>query len=203
MDLRQLTQKDLISPKNITQLGTLLYDTDPYISPCLCTRADAHLLGQLCVSGLDPLFALSNCFVAIEAQDDIVGLILWHQGPLPFWEPAPLRKMAAAAGITLSPQLDLAAVEYFSSYAHTPPDEIAIINVCVEESQRGHGVGKELLSRFLALHGEKTCELFVLADNEPAISLYLQHGFSIKETQPAFAPNSSTPVLSHKMLRIT
>ena len=56
--------------------------------------------------------------------------------------------------------------------------EVEIVQITVEESARGQGVGSALLGAFLAAHAGKACFLEVRKDNAPAIALYRRHGFT-------------------------
>lgn len=201
MKFRQLSGNEAVAEKQIAKIGTLIYDTDPYIFPCVCEKKNADLLGKLCLTGEDPVFSLRNCFVA-EEDGEIRGLILWHPGPV-LWDPAPLQKQAEAENKPLSPLLRLVETEYFAEYRNVAPDRISVMNVCVEERVRGRGIGKRMLEAFLSRYPGKPVELFVLAENSIAIALYSKLGFEIEtDDLPAFTPDHNAAIRSKKMIRV-
>lgn len=201
MEYRQLSVHELLTEKQLVQIGNLIYDTDPYIFPCICKKEDAGLLGKLCVSDADAIFSLRNCFVA-EENREICGLILWHMGPV-YWDSVPLQTLAAAENRMLSPLLSLVQKEYFAEYQDVAPNLIGIMNVCVDGSTRCRGIGTKMLEAFLSEHPGQPMELFVLSDNSAAISLYSKLGFVIeKDDLPAFTPDLNRAVRSKKMIRI-
>lgn len=201
MKYRQLSESNSLAENQIAQIGTLIHDTDPYIFPCVCSTEDAELLGKLCVTGEDTIFSFRNCFVA-EENGEIFGLILWHLGPV-CWDPVPLQKLAEAENRTLSPLLSLAQKEYFAEYQAVAPDMISVMNVCVDASNRGRGIGTRMLEAFLSEHPGKPMELFVLAENSTAIALYSKLGFVIEtDDLPAFTPDHNYTIRSKKMIRL-
>lgn len=172
----QLTAESILSNDNYIQLAQLIYRTDVYIYPCIFENEDdaVTVIVNLLKSNLDTMFSKSNCFVAVTPDENIVGLILWKKGPL-IWDAIHLKKQAKKNGIELSPHFGLVKQAYFSSYEENAPDQISLINVSVDQTIQGCGVGTTMMVRFVQAHKTEKMELFVLADNDPAIHLYREH----------------------------
>jgi [ribosomal protein S18]-alanine N-acetyltransferase len=64
-----------------------------------------------------------------------------------------------------------------SRLGRKPPYEYEIHTIGVDPAHQGHGVGRELLDRLLAIADGGTVFLEVRTDNEPAIGLYESVGF--------------------------
>ena len=198
---RQLKTGDRLAEENYKQLAGLIYDTDPYIYPALfgCRKNALKLLPEL-IRGSDPMFDLRNIFAAIS-DGGIVGLVLWKQGPLA-WNPELLYQCLAALKIEPGKYIEDVMDRYFSSYREVRDDTVSIINVCVDSSLRGHGIGRDLLNCFLNETSDicKNYELFVLTDNEPAIMLYREYGFEITEELPGYNSDPE-PVTCYRMVK--
>ena len=200
MEFRQLLTKEELTEVQINKIGHLLFETDPFIFPGMCAIEDCSLLGKLCTTGEDPIFALHNCFIA-EEDGRILGLILWHEGPV-YWNPAPLVQLARQEEIRLSPNINLVWNNYFREYETVPSGVISIMNVCVDPTSRNCGIGTNLLRAFIAQHINQSMELYVLSDNDVAIQLYCNAGFIVdKDDLSAFTPNNDQSVRCKKMIR--
>ena len=170
--LCRMPDRDL-SPENLGEIAGLIYDTDPYIYPAMfSSREEAvDIIPRMIRSG-DAMFNPDNLYIALS-DGSVAGIILWHRGPL-LWD----------EGIYLScggrsPYIEDVRRRYFSNYASIPPDTVSIINVCA--SVPGRGIGGRLMDAFLR-EVPGPYELYVLADNAPAIRLYQKHGFQITDT---------------------
>ena len=119
-----------LSSLQLSQIAELIYDTDPYIYPALFSSKDQAvcILPRLFCAN-DSMFCLENLFLCLNVED-VVGIILWHQGPL-FWSPEPLCSVCDELNIMELPHLNQVKQSYFDSYANTPENTSAIINVCV------------------------------------------------------------------------
>ena len=176
IDCYQLTAESKLSKNNYLQLAQLVYRTDEHIYPCIFnSESDAvTVLSSLLQSNLDAMFSKGNCFVAITSDGSILGMILWKKGPL-IWDDGSLKSQAKHDGVELSPYFDLVKQRYFYSYEKNPADLISLINVCVDPTAQGQGVGSIMIENFVREHANEKMELFVLADNTPAIQLYTKH----------------------------
>lgn len=172
----QLTAKSELTKDNYRQLAQLVYRTDVYIYPCVFNNeSDAvTVLANLLQSNLDAMFSKDNCFVATTHDGNILGMILWKKGPL-IWDDGYLKSQAKHDGVELSPYFDLVKQRYFDSYEEIPADLISLINVCVDPTVQGKGVGSIMVENFVREHENKKMELYVLSDNSPAIQLYTKH----------------------------
>lgn len=84
-------------------------------------------------------------------------------------------------------------------------DHYAFIgNVFIHPDYRGQGLGKLVLQYMIKAAFEKfqftEVRLSVFADNERAISLYQNYGFSVYSQEPRIDPNNKEQVLLHMSL---
>ena len=192
----QLTDPRDYTESQLKDIAALIYQTDPYIYPAMFrSQENAELLIPELILRGDSMFCAENLFVSMAA-DTIVGIILWHKGPLD-WDPGLLNEIECAYGIEQSPYLALAKEKYFCSYNNAPEDRISIINVCTKSDFRNVGIGSILLHSFIEEHREcRQFELYVLADNLRAIHLYQKCGFSAVECLQGFSiDNRDLPCL--------
>ena len=176
----------------LSDIAGLIYDTDPYIYPAMfSSREDAvHIIPKMIMGG-DNMFSPNNLFIA-EANDSVIGIILWHRGGLE-WNDRVYRESGGH-----SPYIDEVNRRYFSSYKAISSDTVSILNVCT--SVRGKGVGGKILDVFIN-ETPGPYELYVLADNEAAIELYKKKGFTITEELQGFSiPPKDLPC--YKMERL-
>ena len=171
----------------------LIWDTDPYIYPAMfSSRAEAvGIIPRMFLAG-DAMFRPEHLFAA-ESGGEVIGIILWTRGPLK-WTPEIYRRCGGS-----SPHIERVRRGYFDSYRDIAPDMISLINVCVKDGARGKGVGGAMLDRFIGEH-DRPMELYVLADNDPAIRLYSSRGFGIVETLRGFSLEDPDPKC-HRMVR--
>jgi len=179
------------SSENLEEISGLIYDTDPYIYPAMfSSREEAVTIISKMICSSDSMFNLENMYVAYSDRS-IIGLVLWHRGSFS-WE----------AGLYVScgghsQYIHEVRERYFSNYADIPSDTVSLINVCT--SVRNKGVGNILLESFLnTVSGPY--ELYVLADNKPAIRLYEKHGFHVVESSNGFSIDRQD-LLCYKMQR--
>jgi ribosomal protein S18 acetylase RimI-like enzyme len=129
---------------------------------------------------------------APSATDDILG---WAMGsPHPDKINAALRSpiswfLLQMARVTLTRPLILrqliSTVLVSSSQTELKTGEIELTYIGVSSTQRGKGVGKELLNAFIEAsraHGYHSVILSVETDNSAAISLYEKEGFKVIRT---------------------
>lgn len=172
----QLTAKSKLTKDNYRQLAQLVYRTDEYIYPCIFnSESDAiTVFANLLQSNHDAMFSKDNCFVAATSSGNILGMILWKKGSL-VWDDVSLKSQAKLDGVKLSPYFDLVKQRYFTSYENNAPDQITLINVSVDSAAQGQGIGSIMIENFVQEHKNEEMELYVLADNAPAIQLYSKH----------------------------
>jgi len=166
----------------------LIYQTDEYIYPCIIeSEADAvRVLAGLLREGGDAMFSQENLFAAYF-EGKLAGIILWKKGALINWNDAALKVKAKELGIKLSPYFEKVKASYFAAYENRPENEISIINVCVDATLHGKGIGTAMLKSFIAEHQSEDMELYVLADNAAAIRIYEKAGFKAAETIQGFS----------------
>ena len=188
---RQLNRHLKLAKKNLENVAKLIYQTDDYIYPDMFETevAAVNILTKLLCTGKDSMFNLDNIYVC-ELNEEIIGLILWNEGPLN-WSSAELRKIMEQNNVAYPSKLSAVEREYISGYSEQEnTDIISILNVCVAKQAQKNGVGKRMLSAFLQEHQGKTVELCVLSKNQAAISLYSSCGFAQHGHEEAAYPKS-------------
>jgi [ribosomal protein S18]-alanine N-acetyltransferase len=107
------------------------------------------------------------------------------------WSLAQLRKaLASDAYLALGLRVNGVLTAY-ASLTVLPP-EMEILNLAVEPSCRGQGLGKQLAREALRhawSRGVQTCFLEVDAGNEPALRLYTALGFARTGIRPGYYPS--------------
>lgn len=190
---KQLVKGSALSLAELKDIAALVVDTDPYIYPAMFDLKDAlQIIPKLIEADADAMFRKQNLFVAYE-DDAIIGLILWHKGPL-LWNSSPLKSSANKLGISLPETIEKAEKEYFNSYSDVDPDLVSIINVCVDESSRDMGIATAMLSAFIEEHVDEKLELFTLKNNTPALKLYEKAGFKTLRELPGFSVTDPRPL---------
>lgn len=200
MVYRNLCECERIGDHNLIRIAEMIYNTDPYIYPCLfrCKEDALRLLPKVILRGDDQMFRLSNFYIA-EDHGITVGMILWHKGPLN-WDARPLCETAAAEGISLSPHLPLVQKQYFEAYKEVPLNTISLVNVSVSPQCQRRGIGTRLLKSFVSEHMGEKMELYVLADNTPARKMYQSIGFqTIHVSQGFSSDNRELPCLQMEL----
>lgn len=188
----QLRRRDRLTPGELATIAELIYETDEYIYPALFpTKTIAiEVLGEVLKRG-DGLFDVDNIYVA-KLNKEIVGLILWVDGPLAF-DHSVIEATARRLRCPIR-NLDVLIYEYFDMYAEASRAGVTtIINLCVAGHMRRRGIGRFLLGNFLDNGPDAIYELSVLADNHAAISLYEQHGFMVSGEYDGFALGKAKP----------
>ena len=134
------------------------------------------VIPQLLCSGRDSMFNLNNIYVC-ELNEEIVGLLLWHEGTLS-WSSAELRKAVHQQSESAPSTLSTVEKEYIAGYSEAENSNvISILNLCVAKHVRRKNIGGRMLTAFLQAHPEKVVELCVLSENRAAINLYRSCGF--------------------------
>lgn len=177
----------------LRDIAKLIYDTDPYIYPAMfSSREEAEQIIPRMMAENDVMFRPENIFAAVK-NGRVLGIILYVRGPMR-WKPDVFLRCGGS-----SPYTEKLYRNYFSMYESIPSDVISLINVCVAQDARGAGIGGILLKSFL--NGQSgPMELYVLADNQPAIRLYAAHGFRIRETLRAFTVDDAD-ITCYRMMR--
>lgn len=187
----QLSTNSVLDEKELLSITQLIYDTDPYIYPAICSEAEAKkIFPRLLSAGTDLMFCKKNLFVA-RLNGDIVGIILWHNGPL-LWDKKAFKEVCNSQNIPIAFTFEQVAREYLSTYAK-PSANISIINVCVDASVRSRGIGAEMLQAFIARHEGESMELVALMENSIAIDLYKRNGFEILKKEYGFSVSATKP----------
>lgn len=191
LTFEQLAADSVLDKKDLLALARLIYDTDPYIYPAMCSATEAEkIFPCLLFAGTDSMFHKQNLFVA-RLDDTIVGVILWHSGPL-VWGHKAFIEACNSQNIPIAPTFEQVAREYLSTYDQ-PNADISIINVCVDASVRGRGVGTAMLAAFIARHKSESMELVTLTGNTIAIDLYKRSGFEILQEEDGFSMEDPKP----------
>ncbi|MCR5048172.1 MAG: GNAT family N-acetyltransferase [Saccharofermentans sp.] len=194
----QLANDSVLGESHYKSIAKLIYDTDPFIYPAMFGEGDegrrtaVKVLSLLLRKGTDPMFCLDNIFIKMK-RNKIVGLILWNKGELS-WDYGVLMSAAQEAGVVLDKKrLDIVKENYFSdNYDSSVCERISLINVCVDNKQRGEGVGNSLLKEFITRH-DGDMELVVLSDNSEAVKLYQKYGFVISNEKNGFSLTDNKP----------
>lgn len=179
--------------EQLRAVAGMIYDTDPYIYPAMfASREEAIDIIPLMIRSGDSMFCPENLFVA-EAEQHVVGIILWHKGPL-IWETDVYHRCGGHSMF-----IEKVRDGYFSSYQNVPEDTVSLINICVRSDTRGQGIGGQMLDAFFR-ETPGSSELYVLADNQRAIRLYQTKGFHITKQLEGFSLEVKKP-LCYKMER--
>ena len=191
LTFEQLTADTPMTREELLSVAHLIYGTDPYIYPAMCSAEEAEkILPRLLTDGVDAMFCKQNLFVA-RLQDRIISLILWHEGPL-IWNKNAYLNTCKSENIPVSPTFDQVAREYLGAYDR-PAAEVSIINVCVVPDLRGKGVAAANLQAFISGRKEKSMELVTLKDNAAAVALYERNGFCVVREENGFAVGDVKP----------
>ena len=199
---RQLGPSDHISKTQYRAISTLIYETDPYIYPALfegnlpAEEAAVKILPSVFEHGNDAMFRKENLYVYLSG-DEIVGLILWNKGKLN-WNPSLFYMVAQDAGVQLNEENVIAVskgyvADKYSIESEATEQSISLINICVDKRMRGQGIGRKMMTAFMAEHKAEPMELCVLADNPGAIRLYENMGFKITNCALGFSLSESKP----------
>ncbi len=183
-----------MTEEQLKEIARLIYQTDPYIYPAMFeSEEDAMQVIPEMILRNDTMFCKNNLYLAL-CNKEIIGLILWHKGPLN-WNSDIYMESTRAKGSIISPIINRVEEEYFSEYASVSQECISLINICVDKKQRNHGTGRELIKRFLK-YSQFICEeyeLYVLKENSSAVHLYESLGFEITEELDGFSPRKKKP----------
>ena len=191
LTFEQLSEDSVLDEKDLLTIARLIYDTDPYIYPAMCSAAEAEkIIPYLLSAGTDSMFCKQNLFVT-RLNNNVVGVILWHNGPL-VWEQKAFIESCNSQSIRIAPTFEQVAREYLSTYDQ-PTADISIINVCVDASVRGSGIGTEMLKTFIARHKSESMELVSLTENTIAIDLYKRFSFEILREEDGFSVDNLKP----------
>lgn len=191
LTFEQLSEDSVLDEKDLLTIARLIYDTDPYIYPAMCSAAEAEkIIPYLLSARTDSMFCKQNLFVT-RLNNNVVGVILWHNGPL-VWEQKAFAEACNSQNIPIAPAFEQVAREYLSTYDQ-PTADISIINVCVDASVRGSGIGTEMLETFIAWHKSESMELVSLTENTIAIDLYKRFSFEILREEDGFSVDDLKP----------
>lgn len=197
LTFKQFHHSTELTDLEIYNLAKMIYLTDKYIYPSIFrTETDAvTVLSDLLENSTDSMFNCQNIYVALE-ENNIVGCILWHDGPLK-WNSESLLQAANANNIKLADTFNKVETEYFAHYTSPNLKNIlSLINVYVIPSKRNQGIGTLLLHNFIHCFKNRTYQLYCLCDNIPAMKLYQTCGFKLKEIENAFTPDDNTNIKS-------
>jgi [ribosomal protein S18]-alanine N-acetyltransferase len=101
-------------------------------------------------------------------------------GDDPWPEAAFLRELASPHIHYVAARADDKLVGYggIARLGRKPPYEYEIHTIGVDPAYQGHGIGRQMLDRLLAVAGDDTVFLEVRTDNAAAIALYTAAGFA-------------------------
>ena len=198
----QLHDDSCIPTKWYRSISKLIYETDPFIYPALFGRGKEGektatiVLPSVFETNEDAMFSKRNLFVA-TINEELVGLILWHKGPL-CWDERIIEQCATRLGVELiKNNLAQVAREYVADRYLEANDveekSLYLINVCVTKEKRGFGIAKTMLRSFIQCNCTEIMELAVLADNKPAIGLYRKFGFQVVQRTAGFSLDAQKP----------
>ena len=195
----QLEVDDVLTDKQYKMIAELIYETDPFIYPAIFeSNRDSRetaiaLLPGLLRSAQDNMFRQDNLFLYMKG-DCVVGIILWNKGPL-CWDYIPLVNVAKTNGFTLKEENLVKVRDKYvqGQYFEADPDTISLINICINSTMRGQGVGKRMMTEFLLHHEGEQMELCVLSDNLSALTLYQNMGFEITAEVEGFSITDEKP----------
>ena len=191
LTFEQLSADSVLSDLDLLTVARLIYDTDPYIYPAMCSAAEAEKIFPCLLStGTDSMFCKRNLFVA-RLGGIIVGVILWHSGSL-VWDQQTFIEVCNSQNLSIAPTFEQVAREYLSTYDQ-PTADVSVINVCVESVVRGKGIGTAMLAAFIARHESESMELVTLTENTIAIGLYKRSGFEIQREEDGFSVSATKP----------
>lgn len=195
----QLSVRDYPTWAQYKKISELIYETDPYIYPALFgagkagREAASEILPMTFESGRDTMFHKNNLFLYME-NERVLGIILWHKGRLS-WSSDVIARIAQYSEIELNNENIMAVRDDYvnAEYAATAADMISLINICVDSSRRGQGIGRQMMEDFIGSHTGERMSLCVLADNGGAVKLYKSMGFNIVSESSGFSLTSDKP----------
>lgn len=200
LSTRQLITDEDLSDEHYRNIAKLIFDTDDYIFPalfegCEDPRKSAEVvISHVLKNGKDHLFCKDNLFVCLN-NETIVGMVLWYSGTME-WNYEDFIRSAITVGAHVRQENVEAINHTFFETQKTGKDSddagvITLFNVCINKSFRGKGIGSFMIRSFVSYFEGRRMDLCVLKDNEPAVKLYMNNGFSIVSEYPGF---SQTPV---------
>ena len=174
---RKLTLKD-----DLTQVGRLIYLTDPYIFPYLFDSdidAAARVFAEM-VKG-DTIYNVENITAAFVG-DTVAGILVSSATPLVV-SSSEMMDAYMRAGEIVDEKFAKVFREYYA-LLENEPDGIYIANVSVDPKFRRRGVADALLTAVLR-QGE-LYRLETVKANDAAHGLYEKHGFVVECEYPGF-----------------
>lgn len=216
---RQLKTDDILTDVQYRDIAGLIYATDSFIFPALFSGAsDTRIAAENVISyalkkGTDHMYCKENLFICYEGSElkgsKIVGMILWYAGRI-LWNYEDFIATAAEAGVELIHD-NVAAINktFFvdqslddlnrdvscdKSDPESKSDTLTIVNLCINQSYRGRGVGGLMLSEYISLYNDHPMELCVLKNNLPAVKLYTSCGFKVVSEYPGFSESQDKPI---------
>ena len=199
---KQLNASSILTVAQYRDISKLIFYTDRFIYPALFGNGTTGLenamkiLPDIFERSCDEMFHKQNLYIAFK-NTSIVGLLLWHKGRLN-WDPSILVNYAEKNDIELNKcNIEKVHAEYvmnrYSDRDMLDEQKISIINICVKESFRGHGIATSLISSFIEEHKNERMELNVLSNNNQAITVYLKMGFEVCDESPGFSLTNAKP----------
>ena len=98
-------------------------------------------------------------------------------------------------------------IGFANLYNYEPEKSAFIGNVVINESHRGHGLGKKIVSHMLKMafdkHSLPEVKISVFSDNIPALLLYSDFGFTPYEIEERKGPNGDRVALIHMVMAMT
>lgn len=173
---------------DLAAIAKYIHLTDIYIYPKISQNPSNKLWVDFiseCAINENNIFYIENISV-VTYDDDIVGIacVIPCQKKL---------EITANINIPLEFLVKIQPVVegYFSplieeSYSYNGYN---IVNVCIDEKQRGKGLGNLLISHCINEYGSQTIHLDVIASNVSAIQLYRKFGFETENEYMGYSGN--------------
>ena len=181
--IKQLKNGDDLTEDNYKSIARLIYNTDQYIYPAIFGAGESGIqnaekvLPDVFRSEKDAMFCNKNLFVVFSG-DDIIGLILWVKKSFE-WNPEALLSAFRENNIEYKEDdIEKVKEEYFDHYSLRDGKTISLLNICVDSFYRNMCLGQKMMTVFINEHLHEKIELCVLKDNEYAIKLYRNTGFT-------------------------
>ena len=192
MKIRHLKLND-----NLTKVAELIYQTDPYIYPYWFYKYSnwKDVLINL-IKKKGSVFYYKNILVA-TVDKEIVGIgIIIEQTTNLSYDYKELKAVNKHFEYTINNYV-LPLTEHI-----TTPDVVYISNICVDKDEIGKGIGSKLIETIKQAKKQKSLVLHCLADNQPALKLYLKNNFKITEYLDGFNAHHKQKPLIVKMVCI-
>lgn len=183
---------------DLSQLASLIYDTDEYIYPVMTRGDKAAFIGIMQDLLLIPghVFSLTNIFVAENSGRISALCVMLGAGSKMFEMPA-LPDDFSAGFYDVVNRYFLRLIGELDGLSD---DEVYILCFCVNKEDGRKGIGHGLLNYIIGQYENKTIFLDCIEANLAAVRLYEQAGFNITERYSGFASDPSDDIPCVRMM---